>query len=680
MTLEGQHVRLLEVARRYLERGWHPIELPAGKKGPPPEGRTGRAGRDMTLGEVEAARWVGNIALRMPVDVIGIDVDRYRGGGPTLDDLVARLGPLPPTSIVHSDRGDGSGTVLYRVPTGMAWVTSLAGVDIIQRWHRYLCVPPSVHPDGRIYGAWDQEERAKAELRAVEDLPDLPWPWQAHLQRAVEGEARSSAVSGEEVEAFVGVCSESDAPSYLSVLLDRFTERTRQGFSRHDTAQHVLTWAMESSRAGLFTARDALEALGGLWVEAVADDHRRALLQSPTRVTEWQAMVRHAVGRAESKSPEEMGKLRDDVVGPRFNVPPGPPPAAAGPEPGPTTSPPPSAFAPMPRAEDIPDPFVLEDPVFHVAGLLAAPTHGELAGPEKSLKSYLALALAVGLASGRPVLDRFDVPERQRVLFLVGEGGRGPWLRRLAAVCASYGLRPVDLAGWVRFSHATASVSSPRFVDWLGVELEALDPALVILDPWYAYAGGQADSRQVTEVGAQLATLSGLCRSHGASLLILHHFNRQEGTGLRQITGAGHAEWVDSWLLTKHRSPPNVGLGQYRLRLDVGSRQWGGESWDVDWDIDPLTGSVSWSTREAAPEVEQDDGDEAFALLRASVLRVGRRARRPLDRAAWTQRVKGRVTAVRAAFDELVGDGLIVETGVEQRRNMAVPMYRVDDL
>jgi hypothetical protein len=138
---------------------------------------------------------------------------------------------------------------------------------------------------------------------------------------------------------------------------------------------------------------------------------------------------------------------------------------------------------------------------------------------------------------------------------------------------------------------------------------------------------------------------------------------------------------VDSWLLTRHRLPPNVALGQYRLRLDVGSRQWGGSgAWDVDFDIAPLTKAISWSTREASLETEQDDAGEAFALLRASVLRVGRMARRPLTRAGWVERVGGRATRVRAAFDELLADGLIVESGAEQHRNMTVQTYRATDL
>ncbi len=50
----------------YVERGWAPLPIPAGKKAPPPDGYTGAAGRAPTVAEVR--RWVdtdggGNVAL-----------------------------------------------------------------------------------------------------------------------------------------------------------------------------------------------------------------------------------------------------------------------------------------------------------------------------------------------------------------------------------------------------------------------------------------------------------------------------------------------------------------------------------------------------------------------------------------------------------------------------------------
>ena len=187
---------LSECAVLYHHRGWPTLELPYHTKGPPPEGRTGYDGVDMTEADVLTATWTGNIGLRMPPDVIGLDVDAYRGGVDSLNDLVRRLGALPKTWISHNGRNDGSGIRFYRVPGDLVWVTSLPGVDIIQRGHRYAAVWPSVHPDGRLYGWWDQTIGGPAEVVPyVDDLPDLPLAWVTELSRTDAASTSARAVN-----------------------------------------------------------------------------------------------------------------------------------------------------------------------------------------------------------------------------------------------------------------------------------------------------------------------------------------------------------------------------------------------------------------------------------------------------------------------------------------------------
>lgn len=312
----------MTAADDYLKAGWHPLELPSGTKYPPAEGRTGREGVDMTAEEVAAAPWAGNLGLRMPADVIGLDVDVYHGGDVTLHQLLADHGPLPKTWISHSGRNDGSGIRFYRVPPGMTWVAGLPGIEIIQRGHRYAVVWPSTHPDGRQYGWFDQAEGAPhVGAPLVEDLPELPWPWIAGLSRPDASSAGGRAVGQAAAGAFIDAHEDADAPSYISTIVEHFRERWGQGYARHDTMQHCLIWAMECVRAGIASGRPTVQAFADLWVEAVSPDARRAELWSEFRTTEFEAMLRHAIGRAEAHSQAEMDKLHDDVAGIRFNAP-----------------------------------------------------------------------------------------------------------------------------------------------------------------------------------------------------------------------------------------------------------------------------------------------------------------------------------------------------------------------
>jgi hypothetical protein len=388
---------LRDFALAYLDAGWHPLELPAGAKAPPPDGRTGFDGVDMTFVEVDRAAWVGNIGIRMPIDAIGIDVDAYRGGKAELDRLVAELGPLPNTWISHSGRNDGSGIRFFLVPEGMTWVTGLAGIDIIQRKHRYALPYPSIHPDGRRYGWWDQAEAASTtEVPRVEDLPDLPWAWIAKLSRPNSGDiaSRAQAVDLPGLDAFIGDHTQADSPSYITgSILAHFNERTQAGYSRHDTMQHCLIWAMEHVRAGVAAAQPTIDLFAKAWVR-VMDDPRRGELSSHGRTTEFDAMVRHAVGKANAKTTDELHKYHDDAAGITMNVPSDDPPALVTEQEEPSLLPRPIDWAEF-ATRDSGIRRWLVDHFWPVGRALA------LWAPAKLGKSELALWIALKLATGR---------------------------------------------------------------------------------------------------------------------------------------------------------------------------------------------------------------------------------------------------------------------------------------
>jgi hypothetical protein len=148
----------------YRDRGWAPIKLGAGTKWPPPTGFTGHDGADPSGADMHT--WAqeepgGNIAIRLPADVIGVDVDCYDGktGAQTLAEAEKRWGKLP-YSPRSTSRDDGiSGIRLYRIPAGVELVDRLkfpelgiGDIEIVQRHHRYVVCWPSIHDEtGRVY-------------------------------------------------------------------------------------------------------------------------------------------------------------------------------------------------------------------------------------------------------------------------------------------------------------------------------------------------------------------------------------------------------------------------------------------------------------------------------------------------------------------------------------------------
>jgi len=144
-------------AARYCEAGWTGVlALPPRAKGNPLSGFTGREGVDPTPAQV--ADWIstradGNIALRLPDGIIGVDVDQYgdKAGTSSLAALETLLGALPPT-VMSTSRDNGSGIRLFTVPPGLDWPDIADDIEVIRTGWRYAVVAPSIHPEGRVYG------------------------------------------------------------------------------------------------------------------------------------------------------------------------------------------------------------------------------------------------------------------------------------------------------------------------------------------------------------------------------------------------------------------------------------------------------------------------------------------------------------------------------------------------
>jgi len=182
-------------ARAYLDAGWRgPLPLPPHAKQPVPTGFTGRAGE--WPGGPDIWTWMedyatGNIALRLPENVIGIDIDAYPGkpGALTLANTEHHWGKLPPTWRTTS-RDDGvSGIRLYTIPEGLDWPSEVGpGIEIVRYAHRYAIVWPSIHPETRNTYRWVNPDGhiAVATIPTIDDLAALP---ERYIQELTGGRA-----------------------------------------------------------------------------------------------------------------------------------------------------------------------------------------------------------------------------------------------------------------------------------------------------------------------------------------------------------------------------------------------------------------------------------------------------------------------------------------------------------
>ncbi|MFF8019821.1 AAA family ATPase [Streptomyces sp. NPDC007896] len=180
---------------------------------------TGRDGRQATAEDSlriadRLPYCTGNLGLRLPKGIIGIDVDEYdekHGYSTTILELTEKLGPLP-FGPYSTSRGPGvSGIWLFHLPGEYRELKDVAGpdVEVIQWHHRYTQTWPSVHPrTGGIY-RWHAADGTPLERPPrPEELPTLPQAWADYLTKQ-ERVSRPSALpvdprTGEVLEGFQG--------------------------------------------------------------------------------------------------------------------------------------------------------------------------------------------------------------------------------------------------------------------------------------------------------------------------------------------------------------------------------------------------------------------------------------------------------------------------------------------
>lgn len=204
-----------DAARTYRELGWRGV-LPAdlnGRPGHVPAGYSG--GHDVDPDDDQVRAWLAshadhNVALRLPDDVIGLDVDVYgdKHGDETIDFVAYQLdaGELPPTW-TSTARGPNqpSRIHLYRVPPGGGWRSDLgrgSHVEVIRRGHRWVRCWPSGNPKLRGHGdpayRWYRPDGTVSDRPPRPDeLAELPQPWLDVLRADAAVQLIGGAASGD---------------------------------------------------------------------------------------------------------------------------------------------------------------------------------------------------------------------------------------------------------------------------------------------------------------------------------------------------------------------------------------------------------------------------------------------------------------------------------------------------
>ena len=160
-----------------------------------------------------------------------------------------------------------------------------------------------------------------------------------------------------------------------------------------------------------------------------------------------------------------------------------------------------------------------------------------LVGSSKTRKSFLALQLAVCVATGIKFVS-FNVPKPRRVLLVNLENSDGWQHRRFRGMCATLGVTKEMLGDRLSILNGRNRCLTLEKIEEAAIRFSA---EVIILDPLYKLDGG-ADESDMAERKRLVAELERMSARSGAALVVVHH-DPKGSPGDRNVRdrGAGSA-------------------------------------------------------------------------------------------------------------------------------------------
>jgi len=193
-------------------------------------------------------------------------------------------------------------------------------------------------------------------------------------------------------------------------------------------------------------------------------------------------------------------------------------------------------------------------PAWLVDELWADQAVGFIAGTPKSAKTWLALELAVAVASGQPCLGRYPVRQRGHVLLYAAEDTAAAIKHRTIGIAKARGIPDIErLAVGLIIEHQLR-LDAPKHQERLDATVHKLRPRLLILDPLVRLH--RSDENSSADISLLLDFLRQIQRRHACAVVLVHHVRKspagQPGQALRG-SGDLHA-WSDSSLYLLRRN------------------------------------------------------------------------------------------------------------------------------
>jgi AAA domain len=305
---------------------------------------------------------------------------------------------------------------------------------------------------------------------------------------------------------------------------------------------------------------------------------------------------------------------------------------------------------PVVRAADLAD--IFETQQWLVSSLWGRAAVGILGGAPKCCKSWLALDLAVSVASRTPCLGSFAVEDPGPVMLYMAEDSAAVVKARLAGLCYHRRLRleglPIDV-----ITEPTVRIDKSYDQERLARTVWRAGARLLVLDPFVRLH--RVDENDAGQVSALLGYLRSLQRDFDLSVLVVHHARKNGGAGVQagqNLRGSGdlHA-WGDSNLYLRRQQ------GNLTLTVEHRAAQTP-EPFALRLVADKSRGDAHLALVDPRDE-RAGCADDIEQIIVSTLTAAGE----PLGRTALRDRMRVRNERLGEALARLAATGAVVRTG-----------------
>jgi len=189
---------------------------------------------------------------------------------------------------------------------------------------------------------------------------------------------------------------------------------------------------------------------------------------------------------------------------------------------------------------------------------------GVLGGPAKSYKTWLALDMAVSLASHTPCIGTFPPGRQGRVLLYAAEDSQDILKQRLDAICGHRGLDLVDLDIFA-ITAGSLRLDLSEDQERLDKTVAELKPDILILDPLVRLH--RINENDAGEVSTLLNYLRILQRKQNTAVTLVHHTRKNSSTSQPGLALRGSSDihaWADCSLFLRRKAGRLILVAEHR--------------------------------------------------------------------------------------------------------------------